>query len=143
MVKWSSNAVLSGHGSDVLDLAWTRDSKHLVSVGMDRKIMIWQIEKKSLIHFLDLHEKFVQGVAVDPTFEHIISCSNDRTCRVWKSVKSRRTISFFVKRVLKRYSYEKKDDEENDVNEEKSGFRIFADESIPTFFRRPDFSPDG
>lgn len=105
--------------------------------------MIWQIEKKSLIHFLDLHEKFVQGVAVDPTFEHIISCSNDRTCRVWKSVKSRRTISFFVKRVLKRYSYEKKDDEENDVNEEKSGFRIFADESIPTFFRRPDFSPDG
>jgi WD40 repeat protein len=70
--------------------------------------MIWHIEKKAYVHFLDYHEKFVQGVAVDPTFEHILSCSNDRTSRVWKAVKSRKQISFFAKRVLKRFNYNKK-----------------------------------
>lgn len=92
----------------MLDLAWTRDSKYLVSVGMDRRIMIWQIDKKAYVHFLDYHEKFVQGVAVDPTFEHIVSCSNDRTSRVWKAVKSRKQLSFFAKRVLKRFNLNKK-----------------------------------
>lgn len=110
-MRWSRKVPLSGHGADVLDLAWTRDSKYVVSVGMDRRIMIWQVDKKAFVHFLDLHEKFVQGVAVDPTFEHIVSCSNDRTCRVWKSVKSKRTISFFIKRVLKRFDFDKKEDD--------------------------------
>jgi chromatin assembly factor 1 subunit B len=32
---------------------------------------------------------------------------------------------------------------DEDTPDQKSGFRIFADESVPTFFRRPDFSPDG
>lgn len=43
---------------------------------------------------------------------------------------------------MKRFSLDKKEEEDQEV-EEKSGFRIFADERVPTFFRRPDFSPDG
>jgi hypothetical protein len=42
---------------------------------------------------------------------------------------------------LRRYDYFKNEDE--DLPDQKAGFRIFADESVPTFFRRPDFSPDG
>jgi WD40 repeat protein len=97
----------------VLDLAWTHDSKYIVSVGMDKRIMIWQLDKKAYVHFLDFHEKYVQGVAVDLTFEHIVSCSNDRSCRVWKAVKSRKQLSFFAKRVLKRFNYNKKEEDEN------------------------------
>jgi len=33
--------------------------------------------------------------------------------------------------------------EEEENPEQKMGFRIFTDESVPTFFRRPDVSPDG
>lgn len=43
IIRWSKKIPLSGHAADVLDLAWTRDSKYLVSVGMDRRIMIWHI----------------------------------------------------------------------------------------------------
>lgn len=39
---------------------------------------------------LEEHDKFVQGIAIDCRFEHIISCSNDRTTKVWKSIKSKR-----------------------------------------------------
>ena len=40
---------------------------------------------------LDEHDKFVQGIAVDCRFEFIVSCSNDRSSKVWSSVKSKRT----------------------------------------------------
>jgi WD40 repeat protein len=43
MIRWSKKIPLCGHVADVLDLAWTRDSKYIISVGMDRRIMIWQI----------------------------------------------------------------------------------------------------
>lgn len=105
---------LLGHSSDVLDLAWTRNSKYVVSVGMDARIFIWLLEKRCYLSVLDYHEKFVQGVAVDPLFEHIISCSNDRTSRIWKAVKSKKHLSFFTKRVLKRFNYNKKEEDDND-----------------------------
>jgi WD40 repeat protein len=109
MVRWCKRFPLSGHAADVLDLAWSRDSRYVVSVGMDHRLMIWQVEKKGFLALLDSHEKFVQGVAVDPSFEHIVSCSNDRSCRVWRSVKSRKQVSFFVKRVLKRFNYNRRE----------------------------------
>ena len=35
-----------GHTEDVLDLRWTHDSRFLVSSGMDKRIFIWNVEKK-------------------------------------------------------------------------------------------------
>ena len=111
MVRWSQKASLLGHSGDVIDLAWTNSSKFVVSVGMDGRIFIWNVERRVYVHYLDFHEKFVQGVAIDPGFEHIITCSNDRSCRLWKAVKSRKQISFFAKRVLKRFNFNKKEEE--------------------------------
>lgn len=68
IVRWCKRIVLLGHSSEVLDLAWTRNSKHVVSVGMDARIFIWLLEKRAYLTVLDYHEKFVQGVAVDPVF---------------------------------------------------------------------------
>ena len=90
IIRWSKKIPLFGHSADVVDLAWTKNSKYVVSVGMDARIFIWLVEKKYSTRVLDLHEKFVQGVALDPTFEHIVTCSNDRTTRVWKSIKSKK-----------------------------------------------------
>ena len=80
-------------------------------------------------------------MALDLKFEHILSCSNDRTTKVWKCIKTKKSeAEFYNKKVLKKFD-PKGDDEENP--EQKTGFRIFTDESVPTFFRRPDISPDG
>jgi chromatin assembly factor 1 subunit B len=131
-----------GHTEDVLDLRWSASSKFIVSAGMDKRIFVWNVEKKYHVKVLDEHEKFVQGIAVDLRFEHIISCSNDRTAKVWKAIKTKKSeTEFYCKKSLKRYDPQRVDDEDNP--EQKNGFRIFADESVPTFFRRPDTSPDG
>ena len=112
MLRWSKKGILPGHTADVIDLAWTKNSKYIVSAGMDGRVLVWAVERKVYIQVLDLHEKFVQGVALDPTFEHIFSCSNDRTTRVWKSIKSKKNdVGFFCKRVLKRYDFNKSEDD--------------------------------
>lgn len=80
-----------GHTEDVLDLQWTSDSRFIVSSGMDKRICIWNVEKKHHVKVLDEHEKFVQGVAIDLKFEHIISCSNDRSVKIWKCIKTKRS----------------------------------------------------
>ena len=80
-----------GHTEDVLDLQWTKDSRFIVSTGMDKRIYIWSVEKRYHLKVLDEHEKFVQGIAVDLRFEHILSLSNDRTAKVWKCVKTKKS----------------------------------------------------
>lgn len=42
-VRWSKKVPLNGHTGDVIDLAWTRNSKYIVSAGMDRRIFIWVV----------------------------------------------------------------------------------------------------
>ena len=54
-VRWSKKVPLNGHTGDVIDLAWTRNSKYIVSAGMDRRIFIWVVEKKVYTRVLDLH----------------------------------------------------------------------------------------
>lgn len=68
IIRWSKKIPLLGHSADVLDLAWTKNSKYVISAGMDGRIFIWLLEKKYYLKVLDLHEKFVQGIAIDPTF---------------------------------------------------------------------------
>lgn len=91
ILRWSTKGRLMGHTEDVLDLSWTPNSRFLVSAGMDKRIFIWNVEKKYHVKVLDEHEKFVQGVALDPRFEFIISCSNDRSVKVWSAVKSKKS----------------------------------------------------
>ena len=89
--RWSVKFRLLGHTEDILDLRWTRDSRHIVSAGIGQRIFIWSVEKRYHVKVLDEHEKLVQGIAIDLKFEHIISCSNDRSTKVWNAVKSRRS----------------------------------------------------
>ncbi len=104
-----------GHSEDVLDLRWTANSKFIVSAGMDKRILVWNVEKKYHVKVLDQHEKFVQGIAVDLRFEHIISCSNDRVTKVWKAIKTRRSeTEFYCKKSIKKYDIQQKaEDDEN------------------------------
>lgn len=51
--RWSSKQKLMGHAEDVLDLRWTNNSKYIVSAGMDKRIIIWNVEKKYHVKVLD------------------------------------------------------------------------------------------
>jgi len=57
-----------GHGEDVIDLRWTKNSKYIVSAGVDHRLFIWSVEKKYHLKVLDEHQKIIQGVAIDANF---------------------------------------------------------------------------
>lgn len=90
MKKWSCKYQLSGHMAEVLDLKWSANSKYLISAGVDKRIIVWQVEKSRYERILEEHSRFVQGVAVDPKFKYIISESNDRTVKIWKNAKTKK-----------------------------------------------------
>ena len=53
VMRWSTKTKLMGHTEDVLDLRWTADSRFIVSAGMDKRIFIWNVEKKYHVKVLD------------------------------------------------------------------------------------------
>ncbi len=53
MMRWSAKSKLAGHSEDIIDLKWTKDSKYLVSAGMDKRMFIFDVEKKYHVKVLD------------------------------------------------------------------------------------------
>lgn len=52
-MRWSTKGRLMGHTEDVLDLRWSPNSRFLVSAGMDKRIFVWNVEKKYHVKVLD------------------------------------------------------------------------------------------
>lgn len=55
-----------GHGQDVVDLAWSKNSQFIVSGSMDGLVKFWQMQKQRDTKTVAVFEKAVQGVAVHP-----------------------------------------------------------------------------
>ncbi|KAF8530179.1 hypothetical protein BU17DRAFT_78779 [Hysterangium stoloniferum] len=53
---------LSGHESDVTDIAWSPDDGYLASVGLDSMVILIQLES---------HQGFIKGVCWDPAGEFL------------------------------------------------------------------------
>ena len=69
-----------GHTS----VAFSRDSKHIVSGSQDKTIRVWDAESgKVVVGPLKGHTNTVTSVAFSQDSKHIVSGSLDRTIRVW------------------------------------------------------------
>jgi WD40 repeat protein len=121
--KWSCKYSLSGHLSEVIDLKWSSNTKYLVSAGMDKRIIVWYVEKSRYERILEEHQKFVQGIAVDDKFNYIISMSNDRSAKVWKNSNTKKTeVAFFGFKTFKKIDFPKESKEkekEKESNEDE------------------------
>jgi chromatin assembly factor 1 subunit B len=163
-IAWCPFKILKSHTSDVYDLCWSRDSNYLISGSVDNTAIFWNVEKSKVVQRLEGHTNFIQGVTLDPKLRYIITQSNDRTVRVWKKAKSKKKLEYYHLFTLKRMEYknskfkgEKKEEkmdylemetEKNNSNQgmnpQSNNFRLFQeDSSLNSFFRRPDWSPDG
>ena len=64
-----------------------------------RFYLSWHLVKRILIakpiQRLEGHSHFVQGVSIDPLFKYILTISNDRTLKVWKTNKSKKNTEFY------------------------------------------------
>ncbi|XP_063932198.1 uncharacterized protein LOC135144135 isoform X2 [Zophobas morio] len=134
---WQVLHVLRMHRGDVYDLCWSPCGKFIVSASIDNVAVVWDAFKAKPLQQLMEHRHYVQGITWDPLNNFIASQSSDRTCRIYKvkekghgtvSCKFSFNIDFLTLQL----------DEDTVVKK-----RLFADETLNTFFRRLEFSPDG
>ncbi|KAH7861707.1 hypothetical protein Vadar_029668 [Vaccinium darrowii] len=139
---WKVLKTLSFHRKDVLDLQWSTDGSFLVSGSVDNSCIVWDINKGSVHQILDAHQHYVQGVAWDPLAKYIASLSSDRTCRIYVNKpqskgKGNEKMNYVCQHVIAKV-------EPQAVDESKSvKHHLFLDETLPSFFRRLAWSPDG
>ncbi|EDV25181.1 uncharacterized protein TRIADDRAFT_26010 [Trichoplax adhaerens] len=132
--SWTVSKILRGHLEDVYDIAWSRDATRLISGSVDNSAIVWDVDKCQKLNILKEHTHYVQGVSWDPLNQYFMTLSSDRSCRVYSMEKQRSLYNISKlpsSRPLK------------DGETKRKYYRIFHEETLQTFFRRPNFSPDG
>ncbi|MHB1424005.1 MAG: WD40 repeat domain-containing protein [Gemmataceae bacterium] len=79
---------LSGHGSGVKALAFSADSKLLISGGGDNVLRIWDFAAGKELLPLTEHQGYVSSVAFSPDGCSVASSGVDGTIRLWRTAKS-------------------------------------------------------
>lgn len=130
---WITMKILRGHMEDVYDLNWAPSSNFLISGSVDSSAIIWDVYKGKTITILKDHNNYVQGVAWDPCNQYVATMSSDRNMRIF---------DINTKKVLARTSKSTLSVPEGHELFEKK-VRLFHDDTLQTFFRRLNFSPDG
>ncbi|CAN6458484.1 unnamed protein product [Victoria cruziana] len=144
---WKVFKTLLFHRKDVLDLEWSADGAYLVSGSVDNSCIIWDMNKGSVHQILDAHLHYVQGVAWDPLGRYLASISSDRTCRIFvnkpQKAKGQEKMNYVCQHVLTKSESPIQDNAKDDAKPSSHKYHLFHDETLPSFFRRPAWSPDG
>lgn len=141
--SWKVLRTLSFHRKDILDIQWSPDGAFLISGSVDNSCIIWDANKGAVQQILDAHLHYVQGVAWDPAGQYVASLSSDRTCRIYINkpqtarAKSQEKLNYVCQHVIAKAELQKQDDGSS------TKFHLFHDETLPSFFRRLEWSPDG
>ncbi|UJR37156.1 hypothetical protein I4U23_029866 [Adineta vaga] len=131
--RWLKSLPYKSHLEPVLDLAWSRDDQLLVSGSVDKKVIVWNVNKREKISILDDPKGFVQGVAIHPWRKHIAAMSTDRSLRIYAMKAETGAISRCVYNIRKIKPANMK---------QENGALMFIDETSMTFFRRCAYLPD-
>lgn len=139
---WKVLKTLSFHRKDVLDLQWSSDGAFLISGSVDNSCIIWDMNKGSVHQILEAHCHYVQGVAWDPLAKYVASLSSDRSLRICvnKPTKAKgiEKMNHVCQHVITKVDHQQTVD-----NSKSAKSHLFHDETLPSFFRRLSWSPDG
>jgi WD40 repeat protein len=103
-VVWCNHKILRGHLSDIYDIAWSPDSKYLISGSVDNRALIWSLEKGKVIDRSIDHLHFVQGVSWDPRNKYVTTQSTDKSAKILCNANIKNDIKFYPNFVIKKYS---------------------------------------
>ncbi|KAH8758829.1 WD40-repeat-containing domain protein, partial [Hyaloscypha finlandica] len=74
---------LEGHTSSVNSVAFSPDSKQVVSGSCDETVRLWDTATGALLQTLKGHSSSVNSVAFSPDGKQVVSGSHDQTVRLW------------------------------------------------------------
>ena len=79
-------ATLTGHVGAVYKVAWSMDSRLLVSASKDSTIKLWDANApKTAMHTLPCHADEVYALDWSPNGAQVASGSKDRTIKIWRN----------------------------------------------------------
>ncbi|XP_064628393.1 chromatin assembly factor 1 subunit B-like isoform X2 [Lineus longissimus] len=131
---WNVTKTLRGHIEDIYDLCWSPSGKYMITGSVDNSAILWDVHKGKSMAILKEHGSFVQGVAWDPLGKYVATLSCDRCCRIFNIASNQ-----CVHRISKMSLPSSPVGEDGKVKQ----FRMFHDDTMRSFFRRLEFSPDG
>eukprot|EP01041_Mallomonas_annulata_P001666 gene1666-3220_t len=157
-IKMVERNMLRSSLEEIYDLQWSSDSHYVVAGAIDSKAEIIKVHTRASIQLLG-HSKYVQGVAWDPLDQMVVTQSADRTCRVHQfkyktgtplklGAKATLTIKMLGSGSSPSVGTEgpvtaSSVDNPPVIGTKSPPSNLYADDTVPCFFRRLAFSPDG
>jgi WD40 repeat protein len=84
----SYSATLTGHKEDVASLSFSRDSRTLLSAGVDTDVRVWNVANPATVtqtsHQSNAHTDLMTTVKYSPDGTTIVTASYDNTARLWR-----------------------------------------------------------